>query len=417
MYQEKAFELHTHLYGCLNEDDLRWLASRKQPRWHIFEQSYRSAYNASPNLENIFAPERRSDLRKLSIYESVGNFPEFQCCFDFVISVAHADPEEVHEVASRLSKRQVEPHAEYRMLFGPQIEMDDYLNRVQSICEGFESTGKESYLAMSLWRGGDLAWKQYRALRELMQKSTAVARRLVAVDFCAAEEGFPPVAKESLFQEILENNALAPETALAILYHVGESFQDKTLESAARWVYQSAAQGAHRLGHAIALGQEPAEFRNDVRHESISERLDQLQFELDTGLTISLPDSKYAEEMERLDEMQHTDPDATVAVEYTDAHIAKVRYFQDSLMDRIAKTNAVIEVCPTSNYRIAAVRQHPVHRFVSRGLPIIVGADDPGIFDTNLEKEFEILKKEGLSVDELIEQSRRSSSARLSGRE
>ncbi|MCB1303710.1 MAG: hypothetical protein KDK37_05515, partial [Leptospiraceae bacterium] len=143
----------------------------------------------------------------------------------------------------------------------------------------------------------------------------------------------------------------------------------------------------------------------------------QLQFELDTGLTISLPDSKYAEEMERLDEMQHTDPDATVAVEYTDAHIAKVRYFQDSLMDRIAKTNAVIEVCPTSNYRIAAVRQHPVHRFVSRGLPIIVGADDPGIFDTNLEKEFEILKKEGLSVDELIEQSRRSSSARLSGRE
>ncbi|HBS05214.1 MAG TPA: adenosine deaminase, partial [Leptospiraceae bacterium] len=306
MYQNRAFELHTHLYGCLREEELKWLASRKDPRWHIFSSTYESTYGQKPDLEGIFLPERSDDLRRYSIYESVGNFPEFQCCFDFVISVAHADEEEVYEVAHRLASRQKEPYAEYRMLFGPQLNLNDYRKRVESLCEGFRDSGREGYLVMSLWRGGDLAGQQYELLRELMHANSAVRQRLVGIDFCAQEEGFPPQNKEELFRKVLQDNEEHPESALSILYHVGESFQDKTLESAARWVYQSAELGAHRLGHCIALGQEPEEFLNSTRKEPVSERIRQLQFERDLDLLVSYAnDSDLNREVERLKDLQN----------------------------------------------------------------------------------------------------------------
>jgi adenosine deaminase len=58
-----------------------------------------------------------------------------------------------------------------------------------------------------------------------------------------------------------------PDHALAGLYHVGESFTDKTIESAIRWVHEAAEAGAHRLGHAIALGVEPHSYGPHTRHE------------------------------------------------------------------------------------------------------------------------------------------------------
>ncbi|MCB1169353.1 MAG: hypothetical protein KDK25_03415 [Leptospiraceae bacterium] len=438
MYQERAFELHTHLYGCLNQEDLRWLAGRREPRWHIFRNTFRNTYGAEPVLEDIFADHRSQDLRKYSVYESVGNFPEFQCCFDFVISVAHADPEEVYEVARRISRRQAEPWAEYRMLLGPQWALPDFLERVRSICEGFEQESRDSYLAMSLWRGGDLAEEQYAALKELMARSNAVRRRLVAIDFCAKEEGFPPADKASLFRRVARDNSEDPQRALAILYHVGESFQDKSLESAARWVYESAVLGAHRLGHAIALGQDPEEFLGSIRKEILPERIAQLRFERESGLYLAFDaDSQYESELDRLQEqsqawlkegapssgLSETENGMSmgwpqVDIEYNEEHVQRVRHFQDALMDRLKAQNIVLEVCPTSNARIAAVRRHPVHRFLDAGLKVVVGADDPGIFDTTLEKEFQILKEDGLSpeLEQMIEQSRQSVSPRMSGR-
>lgn len=464
MYQERAFELHTHLYGCLREDELRWLASRKEPRWHIFSNTFEKTYGKPPDLENIFSPSRKEDLRKYSVYESVGNFPQFQCCFDFVISVAHADEQEVYDVARRLSKRQTEPYAEYRMLFGPQLEMEDYRRRIVSLCEGFHSAQNDSYLVMSLWRGGDLAAKQYETLLQLMDDYPVVRQRLVGVDFCAQEEGYPPEDKADLFQSILSNNREYPDKALSILYHVGESFQDKSVESAVRWIYESARLGAHRLGHCIALGQDPREFLGTVRKESLSERIHQLEFELEHGLAVSHPnEDEIRNELEELrqssldwqarasartagveqsgevssseerytegpagkegnsafadDSIYGTEPQ--IAVHYTPDHVDRLKSFQDRLMEKLKEMQVVIEVCPTSNHRIGAVTRHPVHRFLENDLSIVVGADDPGIFDTDLETEFQILSSDGIKqqkLEEMVERSRISHSAALSGR-
>ena len=103
---------------------------------------------------------------------------------------------------------------------------------------------------------------------------------VTGVDFCNVEDGFPPKHKREFFAAVHDWNDRHPERALAILYHVGESFTDKSLESAVRWVHEAAEFGAHRLGHAIALGIDPAVYGAHERHESVEERLDQIDYDL-----------------------------------------------------------------------------------------------------------------------------------------
>ena len=120
----------------------------------------------------------------------------------------------------------------------------------------------------------------YAWLREAMKKNDVIAKMVTSIDFCFIEEGFPPKDKQIFFQEVLNDNQENPGQALAILYHVAESFQDKSLESAIRWVHEAAEMGAHRLGHAIALGLPPRCYLEKTVSESVEERLDQIDYDL-----------------------------------------------------------------------------------------------------------------------------------------
>ena len=189
-----------------------------------------------------------------------------------------------------------------------------------------------------------------------------------------------------------------PERALAILYHVGESFEDKSLESAIRWVQEAAELGAHRLGHAIALGVDPDSFGEHKRLERAGERADQLRYDL-----------KHARGLERfgvrvdrllvareLSKVETCSTDSMLEVSYDRERLEEVRNRQHYAMSAILKTGAIIEVCPTSNRRLAGLTDdahHPVHRFVEAGLPIVVASDDPGIFDTTLRDELEWVRR------------------------
>src|SRR5690606_25276806 len=90
--------------------------------------------------------------------------------------------------------------------------------------------------------------------------SKALVSYLVGIDFCFAEEGHPPSAKQEFMTRLTADNDSNPTHALAVLYHVGESFAQMSLMSAARWVYQAWQLGCHRLGHALALGVAPELF-------------------------------------------------------------------------------------------------------------------------------------------------------------
>jgi hypothetical protein len=83
---------------------------------------------------------------------------------------------------------------------------------------------------------------------------------------------------------------------------------------------------------------------------------------------------------------------ATVTHGYDDARLDEVGRRQGYALDRVRSSGTVIEVCPTSNRRIAAITDpacHPVHRFLSAGVPFVVSSDDPGIFGVTLDDELD----------------------------
>jgi aminodeoxyfutalosine deaminase len=78
-----------------------------------------------------------------------------------------------------------------------------------------------------------------------------------------------------------------------------------------------------------------------------------------------------------------------------------------------------LEVCITSNVMtgaVASLEQHPVRRLFEAGVPITLNTDDPGIFRTSLEHEFEIARTHfGFSEAELSEISENAFRYRFAG--
>lgn len=217
---------------------------------------------------------------------------------------------------------------------------------------------------------------------------------MVGIDFCALEEGHPPKDFARLFAAVAEFNRAHPERALAILHHVGESFSDKSLESAVRWVQQAAEFGAHRLGHAIALGVDPAQYGEHTRTESAAERVDQIDYDLEhaAGLAeVGVPVNSAALRAERAT-LVAGPTDAVVTATYDQARLAEVRARQRYAIAKVRTAGAIVEVCPTSNRLIGGIieaEHHPVHRFHAEGLRFVVSSDDPGIFGTTLNAELD----------------------------
>lgn len=83
-----------------------------------------------------------------------------------------------------------------------------------------------------------------------------------------------------------------------------------------------------------------------------------------------------------------------------------IRSIQDAeLVKRLARDKILLETCPTSNYVTRSVTdwsEHPLPRFLEKGVPVSVSTDDPGIFGVTLGEEYERCKKYlGLSDNEL----------------
>ena len=71
----------------------------------------------------------------------------------------------------------------------------------------------------------------------------------------------------------------------------------------------------------------------------------------------------------------------------------------------IKENGITIEANPYSNYLTHAVdslEAHPLKKFIESGLSVCIGADDPEILDTNLNKEYRLcVEKMGLSFKDL----------------
>ena len=434
-------ELHLHLYGCIRPADLlRHIAATapERLRWEEYEQPMLAAFGAVPPVRALVERHRAGERGIADAFAELfvmgeadaGDFARFSAKFKLlVIGSAFSDaigtPEEIAaEIAAFTTgirvdhERQGIRYAEIRVLHGTDLSSARSRMAIDTLLASF---GPAERLVLSLDRADP--WPGWERVQKLALGPHGAT--VVGIDFCNVEEGHPPKNFAALFAAVAGFNAEHPDRALAILHHVGESFTDKSLESAVRWVQQAAELGAHRLGHAIALGVDPAVYGEHTRTEPAAERVDQIDYDLGHadglaafGVAVD-PDGLRAERAA----LAAGPADAVVEVGYDRARLDEVRLRQRYAMARVRAAGAVVEVCPTSNLRIGGIADpahHPVHRFHAEGVPFVVSSDDPGIFGTTLSEELDwVCEHTGGGAElrrELLRRAWDSRSEVLSGR-
>ena len=440
-------ELHSHMYGTITSADFLAYVQDRDIDWSEYERFYEATYGQRAGIQEVLervavgASGSEEEFHRLFVFadEDAGNFDRFQAKFNTLIvgsaasdfrrgeGTFHAVKEEILFFQRRSmegDRRLGLGYVEQRMNLGNSYAPQQARELLDAMLTMYGQNDGETYqprLAVSLDRGDP--WPLWEATQDLALSPRGHV--LSGVDFCVYEEGFPPRDKRTLFNEVKSFNDRHPERALAILYHVGESFEDKSLESAVRWVHEAAELGAHRLGHAIALGIDPDAYGHHTRSETVSERRHQIEYDLAhaDGLRshgIHVDQVAARSELARLADQPD---DATITVQYDADRLEDVRHRQEYAMEQVRLLGAVVEVCPTSNRRIGGIQDadhHPVHRFMDNGVPFVVGSDDAGIFDTTLAKEMGwVIDAAGLgedAFDELAERSWHYRSEVLTGR-
>ena len=303
----KGCELHVHAAGCLYSDDILSLAKDhyRDIDWERYVEQYEEAYGMRPDpyrmfeeaLTNEYLPNGRSareQFHKAFVYGDAdgGDFGRFTAKIGLIgaiyvhyRSILKREEEVVAQIIDRHRSEGVD-FVEYRG--GPGRASEDP--------EGFLTFHRRHAQAVAAASGNGITARYmpsiprdapmigYELIQQIFDENPETIPVTTGIDFCAVEEGFPPSTVCALFKRLHEDNAAHPERALDVGYHVGESYFDKSLESAVRWCHEVAEMGAKRLGHAIALGLDPAVAigRRPQAHEAelASERLAQINYDL-----------------------------------------------------------------------------------------------------------------------------------------
>ena len=408
-------DLHVHLAGSFYAEDLLAIGAPifREVDWTTrdFLDGYNAALNTKLNPVQLFAEALENPgvgfpkLKAAYVFgsEDSGDFEKFMWKYRFFSHVWGYGWEQGRETAVAMITQAVDHHkrqgldyVEYRAGFWGE---DEALRQKMQICaEALAAECDETFTAryiIPLPREEPLS--MYRATRQLLQEQPQLASIIVGVDLASREEGFPPKLYRELFQQMNRDNAAFPDQQLTAVYHVGETFFDKSLESAVRWCHEAALLGAKRLGHCIALGLDPAVAvsRRAKAHEAelVSERLDQIAYDLrfaaelrQFGVTV--------DEKKLLDEQQAllNRADDWVERPYNPLRFKEIRLRQTFVLAQLAEMGTPIECCPTSNLRIGGVpdaEHHPIHRLLASPAPLCLCTDDPGTFDITLASEVE----------------------------
>jgi adenosine deaminase len=74
------------------------------------------------------------------------------------------------------------------------------------------------------------------------------------------------------------------------------------------------------------------------------------------------------------------------------------------IVDRIRREGIVLDMCPTANWKVKAVRslaEHPLPRLVRGGIRCTISTDSRTVAGTTLSREFELMSQAGMTDEEL----------------
>lgn len=413
---DPAFDYHVHLFGVLTPDDVfelgkdRFRRPSVQQRIAWCETEYERAFGRRIAIADYWLTAGGYDdlCRDLLMLEA-GDFHRFQARFNILIALFRIENAEDVEAPRRAMRRQMHQGvrgAQYRMLLPPGLDHAGQHRFLENLCRAAAELNAESggsfdpSVAVSLSRFPDRSEEELSVVTAV--RAGEYGAWLTAIDFCQFEEGYPPAGQRGLIAGMLRHNKDVteqpvrgrggPPGPLEILYHVGETFMGMSIMSSVRWVWEAAAMGCHRLGHCLSLGIDPDGFLGSAVSEPASERLAHIDFLLGLGdaqaTALGMDPAALRRERSGLGTLP---PGAQIEMTYDEARVQEIRRLQDYVMERIrTETEAVIEVCPTSNLRIGALpgmHGHPVSRFHRENMRYVIGSDDPGIFSTTLADE------------------------------
>jgi hypothetical protein len=419
----KACELHVHPAGVLTSDDVLELCREdyRDIDWSFFVDSYEKAYGFRPDPVSLIedaltGPAGTERFRDHLVYgpENSGDFGRFGAKMSPIYCVlehlqnTYGRFAEAQRLCLKRQRLEGVAYTEYRCMTQPDIFDRFHRANLNEIMSASRDGLKAGYI-ISLRRSNAL--EDYAAVRTFMDAHPETIPYIVGLDFCHIEEGHPPKTLGPFYEHLIADNKAHPERALEVVNHVGESFFDKSLESAVRWCHEAATMGAVRLGHATALGLPPAVAiaRRPDAHvtELVSERIDQIAYDLvfgsqltAHGIEIDTP----ALTAEREDLLK-LDPDEILNRPYDDRRLEEVIARQRFVLDCLAGSGTVIETCPASNLLIGGVpgpENHPIHLFLASKVNLAICSDDPGVFATTLADEVDwVLTHSNLSAPDL----------------
>ena len=407
-------ELHMHVLGAFYADDVLALGRDRYRAidWQPFREQYRAAFRVDTDPIAIFDAAVRGDadgfthLARLHTYtaEDGGDFGRWEAKFNFFMAIWSTYRRQREEGDRILLDRMLAryraqglDYIEYRCGAGIDPKGMPYWHRLcATALQGASCNGQTLRYIIGLSRWA--AMEGYRLVRQLLADHPEIVPTVVGIDFASVEEGYPPRDLRPLFEQIARDNRADPAAALDVVCHVGESYFDKSLESAIRWCHEVAEMGTRRLGHAIALGLDPAVAvaRRPGAHERelVSERLDQIAYDLhhrNALVAYGTPIDVAALLAERA-VLVARDPATHIERPYDAARLDEARRRQQFVLDHLVALGTVIECCPTSNLRIGGIpdpAHHPIHRFLASGVNLAICTDDPGNFDITLASEID----------------------------
>ncbi|MBW3013499.1 cyclic nucleotide-binding domain-containing protein, partial [Candidatus Woesearchaeota archaeon] len=209
------------------------------------------------------------------------------------------------------------------------------------------------------------------------------------VDTAGQEEYNPPKLFIEAFNIIDDYNKFVnelPEETIAKLgiargqlvigktTHVSEGISDVSIESAIRHGFEGlyndqltedhvpTKPSMQRLGHLIAPAVNLDQFLGQTRTERISERIDQIKFDL-ALLKMGIPLISVTEAGLRaeLADLEKKDPTDSVEITYTPEMITDLKIRAGFLLDHVVKSGTVVETNPTSNVGIGPINSFKDH--------------------------------------------------------